>query len=256
MEAATTVASVARRALRGTLLYPIARRRLNEVLQQRRIRRCYRHFVKPGDLAFDIGANLGSRTAALLRLGARVVAIEPLPHLAEHLRRRFASSPQVAIVERAIDSTEREAIMYVCSLHILTTLSRERMETARNRPEFTHTTWRESRTRTITLDALIRRYGRPAFTKIDVESYELEVLRGLSTPVPALSFEVTSRHSQEALACLREIARLGPAEFNLARGETMALVFDPWLTLEQMERYCRDGLPREPIYADIYVRFT
>jgi FkbM family methyltransferase len=253
---ATTIVSVARRALGDGLLYPFARRVFGSVALQRRIRSCYRHFVKPGDLVFDIGANLGSRTEALVRLGASVVAVEPQPLLAERLRRRFASHPRVTIVEQAIDSTEREAAMYVCSLHLLTTLSRQRMESARRRPEFAHATWRETRTRTITFDALIRDHGRPAFAKIDVESYELEVLRGLSTPVRALSFEVTPRHPQEALACLGEIGRLGRPEFNLARGETMRLVFAPWLTPEAMERYCRDDLPRESAYADVYVRLT
>ncbi|HRD74433.1 MAG TPA: hypothetical protein PK264_00620 [Hyphomicrobiaceae bacterium] len=37
----------------------------------------YSRFVKPGDLAFDIGAHVGDRTASFLRLGARVVALEP-----------------------------------------------------------------------------------------------------------------------------------------------------------------------------------
>ncbi len=250
------IVSRIKRALQGTFVYNITRKLFGSAVRQRRIRRCYRRFVKPGDLAFDIGANRGSRTDALLRLGASVVAIEPQPFLAEQLRQRFASYPRCAIVERAIDCVERDAVMYVCSLHELTTLSRERMQTARSRPDFAHATWSEATTRTTTFDALIRQYGRPVFAKIDVESFEAEVLRGLSTPVPVLSFEVTPRHPHEAPACLREIARLGPAEFNVSLDETMTLIFDPWLTLEQIERYCREDLPRESSYADIYVRFT
>ncbi len=33
--------------------------------------------IGPGDLAFDIGAHAGNRTRAMLRAGARVVALEP-----------------------------------------------------------------------------------------------------------------------------------------------------------------------------------
>ena len=36
---------------------------------------------------------------------------------------------------------------------------------------------------------MISRFGAPDFCKINVEGLELEVLRGLSRPVPALSFE-------------------------------------------------------------------
>ena len=39
--------------------------------------RFYATILAPGDLAFDIGAHAGNRTRAMLRAGARVVALEP-----------------------------------------------------------------------------------------------------------------------------------------------------------------------------------
>ena len=50
--------------------------------QPRRELRFYRQALstlKPGDLIFDVGANEGFKTAIFLRLGARVVCIEPDP---------------------------------------------------------------------------------------------------------------------------------------------------------------------------------
>jgi 23S rRNA (adenine-N6)-dimethyltransferase len=52
-----------------------------------------------GDLVFDLGAGYGAITAPLARTGARVIAIELDPRLAERLRRRFGSEPQVGVVE-------------------------------------------------------------------------------------------------------------------------------------------------------------
>src|SRR6266481_9284314 len=49
-------------------------------------RHFYRQFIQPGDLVFDVGANIGGKTAAFLSLGARVVAVEPNPVCAHRLR--------------------------------------------------------------------------------------------------------------------------------------------------------------------------
>ncbi len=51
----------------------------------------YARFVKPGDLAFDIGSHVGDRIGSFRRLGARVLALEPhaaLPPNPPYLRRR------------------------------------------------------------------------------------------------------------------------------------------------------------------------
>ncbi len=52
-----------------------------------------------GDLVLDLGAGYGALTAPLARAGARVIAIERDPRLAERLRRRFTNEPLVTVVE-------------------------------------------------------------------------------------------------------------------------------------------------------------
>jgi hypothetical protein len=47
--------------------------------QRQNERDFYRRFIRPGDLVFDVGANVGKRSAVFLDLGATVVAIEPNP---------------------------------------------------------------------------------------------------------------------------------------------------------------------------------
>src|SRR5438270_6950041 len=66
--------------------------------------RLYRRFVRPGDLVFDIGAHVGDRVAALRRLQARVVAVEPQPALVRTLRLIYGRDPDVAIEAAAIGS--------------------------------------------------------------------------------------------------------------------------------------------------------
>ncbi len=60
--------------------------------QERRIYGSGSHFVQPGDIVLDCGANVGVFTSEALKAGAKlVVAIEPAPENLECLRRNFAS---------------------------------------------------------------------------------------------------------------------------------------------------------------------
>ena len=52
-----------------------------------------------GDLAVDVGAGNGLISEALVRRGARVLAIERDPSLAQRLRAKFATWPAVTVVE-------------------------------------------------------------------------------------------------------------------------------------------------------------
>jgi Methyltransferase FkbM domain len=67
-----------------------------------------------------------------------------------------------------------------------------------------------------TLDDLIAAHGEPAFCKIDVEGFEVDVLAGLTRPVRALSFEYLPPAHDAALAALDLVARLGAAGSNAA----------------------------------------
>lgn len=53
--------------------------------------------IQSGRLVLDIGAGYGTISAALLELGARVVAIEAHPDRARHLRERFG--PDLVVVQ-------------------------------------------------------------------------------------------------------------------------------------------------------------
>jgi FkbM family methyltransferase len=225
-------------------------------VQIRRMVRFYARFIRPGDLCFDVGAHVGSRIPAWARLGARIVAVEPLPICARLLRRLYGGAPNVELVEAALGAKPGQQAMLVCDREpTVSTLSREWAATMRHgRRSFATVRWDRSVVVPVTtLDALIARYGEPAFCKIDVEGYDLEVLRGLSQPLPALSFEYVPPALDTALACLDRLCQLGPYEFNWSPGESMRLQLPDWVASRQMASLLR-SLPDQANPGDVYAR--
>lgn len=54
--------------------------------------------IAEGDLVVDLGAGTGALTAALVRVGARVLAVELHPRRAAELDRRFGAHDEVTVV--------------------------------------------------------------------------------------------------------------------------------------------------------------
>ena len=103
----------------------------------------------------------------------------------------------------------------------------------------------------VTLDGLIARYGSPSFVKIDVEGSEDAVLRGLSQPDTALSFEFTTIARDVAMACFDRLSALGDYGYNVALGENQTLTFDRWLSDAEMAGYL-SNLPHDANSGDVY----
>jgi FkbM family methyltransferase len=213
----------------------------------------YRRFLSRGDLAFDVGAHVGDRTALLLRAGARVVAVEPHPALQEKLARTFAGRPRVTLVAEAVGAEAGEAHLRWPSNGLpLASMSDEWIDRVRASGRFGGD-WSEHVTVPMTtLDALVERYGLPAFCKVDVEGYEEAVLQGLSHPIPSVSIEFTPEHLDSTERTLTRLGELGDYRFDYGLGETLALVEGRWLTRADLLSRLRTLDPRS--FGDVYAR--
>ena len=215
--------------------------------------RLYGRLVRRGDLVFDIGAHVGDRVASFRRLGARVVAVEPQPAMVWVLKLLYGRRANVVIeaaaVGRAVGST---GLMVNADNPTVSTASPAFVGAARDAPGWETQRWTGSvEVPVTTLDALIGKYGAPAFIKIDVEGFEAEALAGLSHVVKALSFEFTTIQRDVALTCIERCITLGYARFNAALGESQTLVCADWVGGDEIVRWLA-GLPHAANSGDIY----
>ena len=213
-------------------------------------KRFYAGFVRPGDLVFDVGANVGDRTTIFRALGATVVAVEPQRSCVERLQAAFGRDPEVRIVPAGLAAAPGSIELSICdAAPTISTMS---------------TTWREqgrfadthewTRTETVpltTLDALIEEHGTPQFCKIDVEGFERGVLEGLSRPIPHISFEFTREFIGEAVACVRHLEGLGQFAFNVSLGESMRLLLPGNVSSDDLFA-ALDAQPDPLIWGDVY----
>jgi FkbM family methyltransferase len=221
----------------------------------RALTQIYAPFIRPGDLCFDIGAHLGDRIRAWSRLGARVVALEPHPGLMAWLRRWYGQKENIVLLEQAAGARPGTAELWISRLTpSISTLSYEWMTTVQKSRGFSGARWEEQVSVSVTtLDALIAQYGKPAFCKIDVEGGEHDVLRGLSQPLPALSFEYIPAVVETALRCLERLRELGEYEYNWRVSEFPRLRSPGWLSAQDMAAQL-ERMPRDSGSGDVYAR--
>jgi hypothetical protein len=124
--------------------------------------------------------------------------------------------------------------------------------------------WNTSHERTIpirvtTLDREIEEHGPPRFCKVDVEGYELEVLRGLSRPLPLLSLEyhLDEKDIRKVLDCVAHLSTLSRRlEMNITLGEEMEFRWPTWIGYDLLRQYFPARAPRTATcgYGDLFIR--
>ncbi|WP_395338298.1 FkbM family methyltransferase [Ningiella sp. W23] len=213
----------------------------------------YSQFIGKNDLCFDVGAHLGDRSKTWLTLGAKVVAVEPQPAFVKYLTNTFGSTGEFSLETCALGQHEGSAELAISHLFpTLSTLAGVEWEAELKRASSLPISFDENiEVRVSTLDRLIAKHGMPKFCKIDVEGFEYDVLLGLTSPIPYVSFEVLSCSLSRAQQCLDRLSALGYKEFNWSYKENFTLQDSRWRSAQQVLEDIRQ-YPEKLFSGDIY----
>ena len=239
--------------LRAGLYYKVNSYRFRHDQRNALQRAFYAGLIGKADLVFDVGANVGQRSELFSQLAAKVIAFEPQAECVRHLKSRFRFKQNVVIEHLALSETAGEAVIYESSAHTVSSMSPQYIETV-GKEVFADQTWsREVAIPTATLDQMIVRYGRPRFIKIDVEGFELNVLKGLSQTIPFISFEFTPIVINEAKNCVDRLHEIsGDFLFDYCFGEDLNFVLPEHVDYRTFSRDVLPKLGRAGSFGDFY----
>jgi FkbM family methyltransferase len=154
------------------------------------------YLIRPGDVAFDCGAHHGCTTIVLsswVGNSGQVVAFEPLPRNCKIIQRNIEINglKNVVLEEKAV-GTERGRIRVSCLSNSSVMLSGKGVEVEATRlDDYEHL--------------------NPTFLKVDVEGFEVQVLRGAQKILsrrPKLAIEIHTEHLPKYQSSVEDLFRL------------------------------------------------
>lgn len=243
------------RILRRLGLFNLAREIFYKITQgNAKWLRFYGQFIAKDNLCFDVGANIGHKTDLFLKLGARVVAIDPQEECVRYLQRKYRTNPRVTVIPKALAQQAGEREFFISEVNALSTISKDWIAAQTKSGRFGEALWEKNVVvKTTTLSDLIREYGRPQFCKIDVEGGELDVILGLKQPIPVISVEITRESLPVIEECIAHLNTLGKTSFNYCGWDSTEFTFSQWLSPVTIFRELY-SLPAEKVTGDLYVR--
>lgn len=224
------------------------------IAAKKRLYDFYCQFIKNDDLVFDIGANVGDYTEAFVKSGAKVICIEPNPDCVKILKQRFGNNKNVIIVGKAVGDKNGCANCYIGENPLITTLDKNFKELVKKKKYIDNTKYKKTiKTKVITLDSLIKKYGIPKYCKIDTEGFEKQVFSGLSYKIPYLSYEFYKNNLGNAKFCAKKILSFGNALFSYGPAFRKSIWNGPFVEFDKL--FNDIEIKHKEYGGDIFVKY-
>ncbi|MGH6911841.1 MAG: FkbM family methyltransferase [Phenylobacterium sp.] len=244
-------------AIMKTPLYPVARSAYRAVFNRgaeahkARMGAFYSQFFQAGSRVFDVGANQGEYSEIFAGEGGRVIAIEPNTAYSTRLT-ALARTNDIHPMFVAIGEEPGEATLNVCSKPGFSTMVDRHVDWIEESPDYKDVSWTHTLTVPVTtLGLLAKEFGEPEFVKIDVEGFEINVLRGMTFRPRNLSFEFGARRKGPSRICLEHMGALN-YRFRPIIGREYRFVTPEWMSLEEARAWLDAYSVEEGEYGDMF----
>jgi len=207
----------------------------------------YSELINKNDLCFDIGGNKGLKSKLFLSLGAKVIAFEPQSSCSKYLS--TINNESFTYVPIAVGPKDELKNLNIANHIEVATFSNEFIDYFKN----DSLKWSEiEEVEVKKLDTLIKDYGIPAFCKIDVEGYELDILSHLSHEIPIIEFEFTGGFISNTNKII-ELLDKGNTYYNFNLNENPKFELKKWVDAKEIITIIND-LPINRLHGNIFVK--
>lgn len=217
----------------------------------------YKEFLQShpykNELIFDVGANMGRKSFIFLKLAKKVIAFEPSERLFLFLKKRFKQE-NILLFNCALGSSVSTLDFFIIEGNeAYNSLNRKHIEsTAKQRGVVTKNNVKPIKVKVDILENFIQEYGIPKYIKIDVEGHECDVIKGLITPVPLLSFEANLPEFRlETINAIRYLQTLSNNKYSFNFATDFSWISKDFLCANEAVKFLTNtSLP----YLEIYVK--
>ena len=207
--------------------------------------------IEKGDIVFDVGVNIGNKAKSFLNSGAKVIGFEPQDKCYQFCKDRFSNNQNFLIENVALSDRIGTEVLYESNAHTISSMSKLFIDTVK-KERFKEYEWNnEIIVTTSTLDEMINKYGTPKYIKIDVEGYELNVLKGLTKKVEYISIEFTPELLKSTVDCLDYLKE---GLYNYVSRENPEFTFSEWKNKNEIIEFLSSIKDYQIEFGDVYIK--